>query len=88
MKRPSPLLILGVVYCAAVWLSLGRTPLWLDEIQQLDSARQRTIHQIIEWAKLNPAAVPLPYLIQQAFIAIFGFSTVVARAPAGDRQHP
>jgi len=89
MERPSrlpqgwpALLILGGVYCAVVWLSLGKTPLWLDELQQLGSARQRTIHQIVEWAKLNPAAVPLPYIVQQAFIAWFGFSTVVARAPA------
>jgi hypothetical protein len=89
MERPSrapqgwpALLILGGVYCAVVWLSLGKTPLWLDELQQLASARQRTIHQIVEWAKLNPAAVPLPYIVQQAFIAWFGFSTVVARAPA------
>jgi 4-amino-4-deoxy-L-arabinose transferase-like glycosyltransferase len=37
---------------------------------------------MVEWAKLNPAAVPLPYIVQQAFLAWFGFSTVVARAPA------
>ncbi len=82
MERPSRLIILGVVYSAAVWLGIGRTPLWMDEIQQLDSARQRTIHQIVEWAKLNPAAVPLPYMVQQEFIAAFGYSTIVARIPA------
>ena len=76
------LLILGGVYCAVVWISLGKTPLWLDELQQLDSSRQRSIHQVVEWAKLNPAAVPLPYIVQQVFIALSGFSTVIARAPA------
>ena len=61
---------------------LSRTPVWLDEVQQLRGTRDKTVHQLLDWVLVNPGGVPLPYLTQKVFLDVFGYSTFVARVPA------
>jgi len=78
--RAGPL-ILGA-YAILVLSLLSATPLWLDELLQLRGVGRRTWAELIYWVQSNPGASPLPYLLQEAAIRAFGFSTFVARLPA------
>lgn len=81
-KHTRAVLIL-LLYAAVLFLLLGRAPLWLDEILQLDNSREhRTFSQLIDWVLVNPGASPLPYMFQKFFVDHWGFSNFVVRLPA------
>lgn len=70
------------VYAALAFALLGRTPLWLDELQQLGNAWRRTPGQLLRWTEISPGAVPLPAFVQQLVLRVLGYSTFAARVPA------
>ncbi len=74
--------ILLCAYAALCLAVLNATPLWLDEVLQLGVAWQRSLRELLPWIEVNPGAVPLPYIVQQGSLAVFGHSAFAARLPA------
>ena len=70
------------IYAILLLISLNRTPLWLDEIQQLGNAWSRPLPELIRWTEMSPGAVPLPFLIQQVSVQVLGRNEFAARVPA------
>jgi 4-amino-4-deoxy-L-arabinose transferase-like glycosyltransferase len=70
------------LYAAVVLVTLGWTPLWLDEVQQFGNTRHSTVQELLRWVQLNAGASPLPYLAQRAAVNVLGFSAFAARLPA------
>lgn len=79
--RPNAVRVLIAAYAALVFALLGVLPLWLDEIAQVAPGRESAA-ALLRWVQVNPGASPLPYLIQQAFVDLFGTSPFVVRLPA------
>lgn len=69
-------------YAVLTFALLNATPLWLDEVLQLGVGWQRSWHDLLPWIKINPGAVPLPYVLQQLSLKVFGYSAIAARIPA------
>ncbi len=78
----SAIVALLVLYAAGVLGVLGRTPLWLDEVQQFGNTRHSTVAELLRWVQVNLGASPLPYLVQRGFVSVLGYSAFAARLPA------
>jgi Dolichyl-phosphate-mannose-protein mannosyltransferase len=74
--------VLLALYAAVVLGALGRTPLWLDEVQQFGNTRHSTVQELLRWVQVNAGASPLPYLAQRALVNVLGYSAFAARLPA------
>jgi 4-amino-4-deoxy-L-arabinose transferase-like glycosyltransferase len=74
--------VLLALYAAVVLVTLGWTPLWLDEVQQFGNTRHSTVQELLRWVQLNAGASPLPYLAQRAAVNVLGYSAFAARLPA------
>src|SRR5580700_8299177 len=74
--------ILLALYAFTVLVTLGWTPLWLDEVQQFGNTRHGTVPELLRWVQVNAGASPLPYLAQRAFVNVLGYSAFAARLPA------
>src|SRR5579872_3848184 len=75
-------LALILLYAVMVLLVLGRTPLWLDEVQQFGNTRHSSLQELLRWVQVNAGASPLPYLLQRAVVSFLGYSSFAARLPA------
>ncbi len=64
-----------------VWL-LPKLSLWLDEILDLISARQASLPDLVRYVQTIPGAVPFAYIVQRAFIHVFGLSAFSGRLPS------
>lgn len=63
-------------------LAASATPLWLDELHQLVGTYDRTLAEMLHWAKASPGGTPLNFLAQKAVLDVLGFSSFSARLPA------
>src|ERR1700693_3326958 len=77
-----PLILIVLLYAGIVLLVLGRTPLWLDEVQQFGNTRHSSVQELLRWVQVNAGASPLPYLLQRAVVTVLGYSAFAARLPA------
>jgi hypothetical protein len=77
-----PLTLTLLLYAGIVFLVLGRTPLWLDEVQQFGNTRHSSVQELMRWVQVNAGASPLPYLAQRAAVNLLGYSTFAARVSA------
>lgn len=71
--------ILLSAYALLTFALLGVTPLWLDEVLQLNLAWERSFKELLPWMEIQPGAVPLPYLVQQLALRVLGHSAFAAR---------
>jgi 4-amino-4-deoxy-L-arabinose transferase-like glycosyltransferase len=82
VSAKSAMFTLLALYTALVLAVLGRTPLWLDEVQQFGNTRHSTVQELLRWVQVNLGASPLPYLAQRAFVNVLGYSVFAVRLPA------
>lgn len=70
------------VYGAILAALLPVLPLWLDEILDLQLARDLNFSQLIATIPQNSGGVPLGYIAQFATVHLFGFSKYTGRLPS------
>ncbi len=71
--------ILLSAYALLTFSLLSATPLWLDELLQLNLAWERSLKELLPWMEIQPGAVPLPYVVQQLALRVLGHSAFAAR---------
>jgi hypothetical protein len=70
--------------CAAlIAIVVPLRPFWLDEVLQLVATRpEHSLAEVVGYVPENPGSAPLGYLIQHAFLKVFGVSRSSARLSA------
>lgn len=82
LHGPRLVTIVLCAYTALLAALMVRTPLWLDEVLQLQGTARGSAADAIQWSGRNPGGVPLGYLAQWVSLQLFGVSAVAARIPS------
>lgn len=75
-------LLTAIVFLAVAIALSGIRPLWVDEIVQLQIAREASVTAVIKDMPSIPGAVPLGYIVQHVLFSIFSYSVFLARLPS------